>query len=80
MVSPELHLVLKEDGSMRNQWLRAVVGFVWGLLLFLGVAWSLKLALGSTWSGSAVVSQVVLKTVLVVAALIGWTLLGRTRS
>jgi hypothetical protein len=27
---------------MRNHWLRAVVGFVWGLLLFLGIAWTLK--------------------------------------
>jgi membrane protease YdiL (CAAX protease family) len=30
---------------MRNHWLRAVVGFVWGLLLFLGIAWSLKIVL-----------------------------------
>ena len=30
---------------MRNHWLRAVVGFVWGLLLFLGVAWPLKIVL-----------------------------------
>src|SRR5208282_1192948 len=63
---------------MRNRWLRALVGFVWGLLLFLGVAWSLKLGLGSTRSGSAVVSQIVLKTALVLVALIGWKLLGRS--
>ena len=65
---------------MRNQWLRAFVGFVWGLLLFLGVAWSLKLGLGSAGNGSAVVSQIVLKTALVVIALIGWKLLGKPLS
>jgi len=62
----------------QHKWLRAVIGFVWGLLLFLALAWSLKFGLGPTWSGSAVVSQVVLKTVLVLVALIGWKLLGRT--
>jgi membrane protease YdiL (CAAX protease family) len=63
--------------NMRNQLLRSFVGFVWGLLLFRGVAWGLKLGLGSTASGSAVVSQIVLKTALVLVALIGWKLLGR---
>jgi len=65
---------------MRNQWLRALVGFVWGLLLFLAVAWSLKLGLGSTLSGSAGLSQVVLKTALVLVAVCGWKLLGRSPS
>ena len=65
---------------MQNHWLRAVVGFVWGLLLFLGVAWSLRIGLGSTASGSAVISQIVLKTALVVVALVGWKLLGRPLS
>ena len=64
-------------GRMRNQWVRAFLGFVWGLLLFLAVAWSLKFGLGSTVTESAVVSQVVLKTALVLVALVGWTLLGR---
>jgi membrane protease YdiL (CAAX protease family) len=64
---------------MRNQWLRAFVGFVWGLLLFRGVAWALKLGLGTTASGSAVVSQIVLKTALIFVALIGWKLLGRSK-
>jgi membrane protease YdiL (CAAX protease family) len=63
---------------MHNRWLRAFLGFVWGLLLFLGVAWSLKLALGSMVTASAVVSQVVLKTTLVLVALIVWKLLGRS--
>jgi len=65
---------------MRTQWLRALVGFVWGLLLFLGVAWSLKVGLGSTMRGSAVLSQVILKTALVLVALFGWKLLGRSIS
>jgi membrane protease YdiL (CAAX protease family) len=63
---------------MRKKWLRAFVGFVWGLLLFLGIARSLKLGLGSTISGSPIVSQIVLKTALVLAALIVWKLLGRS--
>jgi membrane protease YdiL (CAAX protease family) len=67
-------------GNMRNRWLRALVGFVWGLLLFLGVARSLKLGLASTGSGSPVISQVVMKTTLVLVALFGWTLLGRSTS
>ena len=62
---------------MRNQWLRAFVGYVWGLLLFFGVAWALKRGLGSMESGSAVVSQIVLKSALVLVALIGWNLLKR---
>ena len=47
---------------MRDQRLRATVGFGWGLLLFLGVASSVKLGFSSTVSRSAVISQVVLKT------------------
>ena len=65
---------------MRNQWLRALAGFVWGLLLFLGLARSFRLGLGPTTSGSAVLSQLVLKTALVLVALIGWKLLGRSFS
>jgi membrane protease YdiL (CAAX protease family) len=61
---------------MRNQLLRAIFGFGWGLLLFLGVARSLRLALGSIVSDSPVVSQVVLKTALVLIALVGWKLIG----
>ena len=62
---------------MRNQWVRALVGFVCGFLLFLVLAWALRRGLGPTWSGSAVLSQLVLKTVLVLAALVAWKLLGR---
>jgi membrane protease YdiL (CAAX protease family) len=65
-------------GAMRNPWLRALVGFVGGLLLFLVVAWALKLLLGSTVSGSAVLSQIVLKTAMVLIALLVWKLLGRS--
>jgi membrane protease YdiL (CAAX protease family) len=60
---------------MRNQWLRGLVGFVWGLLVFLGIAWSLRLGLGSTLTTSAAMSQIVLKTVLVLVALVAWKLL-----
>jgi membrane protease YdiL (CAAX protease family) len=62
---------------MRNEKLRALFGFVWGLLLFLGVAWLLRLGLGSTVLSSAVISQIVLKTVLILVALAGWKVLGR---
>lgn len=65
---------------MRSPWLRALTGFVWGLLLFLGVAWSVKLVLGLTSRGSAFLSQIVLKTALVVVALVGWKLLGKSFS
>ena len=61
---------------MRNQRLRALVGFVWGSLLFLAVARSVKLGLGAM-SGSVVVSQIVFKTALIVVALIAWKLMGR---
>jgi Type II CAAX prenyl endopeptidase Rce1-like len=63
---------------MRSQWLRAFAGFVWGLALFLLIARLLKFGLGSTASGSAIVSQVVLKTALIVVALMGWKVLGRS--
>jgi membrane protease YdiL (CAAX protease family) len=64
---------------MRNQWPRAFADFAWGLSLFLGVARLLRLGLGSSASASAVVSQIVLKTALVLVALIGWKLLGRSK-
>jgi hypothetical protein len=69
--------LLKADRSMRKQWLRSVIGFVCGLVLFLAVASLLSLVLGPPGKSSAVVSQLVLKTVLVLVALIGWKLLGR---
>jgi membrane protease YdiL (CAAX protease family) len=62
---------------MLKQWGRALLGFVWGLLLFLAVAWSLKSGLGATVIESAVVSQIILKTTLVLVALVAWKLLGR---
>ena len=63
-----------------HQRLRALLGFVWGFLLFLGVAWSLRFASGLTTRDSPVMSQVVLKTVLVLIALIGWKLCGGSLS
>jgi membrane protease YdiL (CAAX protease family) len=63
---------------MRNQWLRACAGFVWGMALFLLIARLLKFGLGSTVTGSAILSQVVLKTALILVALIGWKLLGKS--
>jgi len=62
---------------MRNQSLRALFGFIWGLLLFLAVARVLRLVLSSTVIGSPVISQVALKTALILVAFIGWNLLGR---
>ena len=61
---------------MRNQRLRALIGFVWGLLLFLAVARSVKLGL-SGMSGSVLVSQIVFKTTLILVAFIAWKLMGR---
>jgi membrane protease YdiL (CAAX protease family) len=62
---------------MQNQWVRALLGFIWGLVLFFAIAWLLKLGLGSAVTESAVVSQIVLKTTLVVVALVAWKLTGR---
>jgi hypothetical protein len=62
---------------MRKPWLRAACGFLWGLLLFLAAAWILRLGLASTGSASAVTSQIVLKTALILVALGGWKLLRR---
>ena len=39
---------------MRNPWVRAAVGFVWGLSLFLAIGWLLKLGLGPEWKGSPI--------------------------
>jgi Type II CAAX prenyl endopeptidase Rce1-like len=60
---------------MRDPRLRALWGFVWGLALFLAVARLLKLGLGSTNAASPVISQIVLKTALIVVALFGWMVL-----
>jgi membrane protease YdiL (CAAX protease family) len=62
---------------MRNQWVRALVGYVWGLALFLGIAWLLKQGLASSTVQSAVVSQIVLKGTLILVALAGWLVLRR---
>jgi membrane protease YdiL (CAAX protease family) len=62
---------------VRSQWLRGLAGIVWGFLLFLGIAWSLRFGLGSSLTGAAVLSQIVLKTVLVIVALVAWKLLGK---
>ncbi len=65
---------------MRNPWVRAVVGFVVGLLLFLGIAYSLKAVLKPEWAASPVISQIVLKTTMIVVALVVWLALGRQLS
>jgi membrane protease YdiL (CAAX protease family) len=65
---------------LQNQRLRALIGFIWGLALFLAVAWLLKLGLGSAAIKSAAVSQIVLKTTLALVAIIGWKLQGRPSS
>ena len=38
---------------MRNRWVRAVIGFVWGLGLFFAIAYGLKFALPSRPAGAA---------------------------
>ncbi|HEV7999028.1 MAG TPA: CPBP family intramembrane glutamic endopeptidase [Planctomycetaceae bacterium] len=63
---------------MQNQRVRAVIGFVWGLLLFLGLAYSLKAALPSALIGSPVRWQLVLKGTMVVLALLGWAMQRRS--
>lgn len=65
---------------MRNLWVRAVVGFVVGLLLFLGIAYSLKAVLKPEWAASPVISQIVLKTTMIVVAVVAWLALGRQLS
>jgi membrane protease YdiL (CAAX protease family) len=62
---------------MRNQSVRAVLGFIWGLLLFLGLAYSLKAVLPTTVTESPVRSQLVLKGSMVLVALLGWTIQRR---
>jgi membrane protease YdiL (CAAX protease family) len=71
------HLRNLASNHMHKQRLRAFVGFAWGLLLFLAIAWSLKFGLRSVMTSSAVVGQLVLKTTLVVVAMLGWKLLRR---
>jgi membrane protease YdiL (CAAX protease family) len=62
---------------MRNPWVRAVIGFAVGLLLFFALAWSLRQTLSPTILESPALSQVVLKTALVVVALLAWSLTRR---
>ncbi|MFO0890218.1 MAG: CPBP family intramembrane glutamic endopeptidase [Isosphaeraceae bacterium] len=65
---------------MSNGWVRAGAGFVWGLALFLAVAFGLKWVMGSTATTSPVLSQVVLKGLLIVVAVAVWALMGRPLS
>src|ERR1700732_3739106 len=65
---------------MRNLWVRALVGYVWGLLLFLAVAYSSKYGLDALGNYSAVVSQIAIKGALVLVALAAWKLPGRPLS
>jgi hypothetical protein len=61
---------------MRNRWQRALLGFVWGLALFLAIAWPLKPLLRATGLDSAFFAQVALKTALVLVGLVAWKTLG----
>ena len=56
----------------------AFVGFTWGFLLFLAIGTALELGLGPMWTQSAVVSQIVLKSALIVVAIAAWKLLNKT--
>jgi membrane protease YdiL (CAAX protease family) len=83
---------------MRNRWVRAVVGFVWGLGLFFVFGYGLKYFFGSStgssagaapastmeglppklaWNDPVLVSQVALKTGMILVALVVWALLRR---
>ncbi len=62
---------------MRDQRVRALVGFVWGILLFLGLAYALKAILPAEVIGSPIRSQLMLKGSMVVLALVGWALQRR---
>ena len=74
---PDRLLVLKDEGPDAKSMGCAGVGYVVGLALFWAVAKALKPVLGPTSSESPVLSQLVLKTVLVLVALLAWKLLGR---
>jgi membrane protease YdiL (CAAX protease family) len=69
-----------QDQSMRNPWIRALVGYLWGVLLFLAVAYSFKYALDALGNHSATVSQIVMKGTLVLLALAAWKFSGRPAS
>jgi membrane protease YdiL (CAAX protease family) len=62
---------------MRDQTRRALLGFVWGLMLFFAVARLLKIAVSPAVRESPVLSQIVLKSAIILIALIGWKLLHR---
>ncbi|HET6326657.1 MAG TPA: CPBP family intramembrane glutamic endopeptidase [Planctomycetaceae bacterium] len=62
---------------MRDQRVRALVGFVWGILLFMGLAYALKAVLPAEVVGSPIRSQLVLKGSMVVLAFLGWALQRR---
>jgi hypothetical protein len=62
---------------MRNLWVRALDGYVWGLGLFLVVAYSFRYGLDALGNHSAVVSQIAMKGTLVLIALAAWKLMGR---
>jgi membrane protease YdiL (CAAX protease family) len=62
---------------MRNPWVRALDGYIWGLGLFLAVAYSFKYGLDALGNHSAVVSQIAMKGTLVLIALAAWKLMGR---
>jgi membrane protease YdiL (CAAX protease family) len=83
---------------MRNRWVRAIIGFLWGLGLFFAIGYGLKSVFGSStgsstaaapastsegpppklaWNDPILVSQVALKTGMILVALILWAMLRR---
>jgi len=62
---------------MKSGWPRAIAGFAWGISLFLVIAWGMKVAIRSMPDASPAISQVALKLVLILAAMVAWKGLGR---
>jgi membrane protease YdiL (CAAX protease family) len=62
---------------MQKAIVRALVGYLWGLLLFLALAYSLKFAFTASGGVTPAVSQIVLKGLMIVIALAGWMALRR---
>lgn len=62
---------------MHKPIVRALVGYTWGLLLFLALAYSLKFAFDAYGGVTPAVSQIVVKGLMIVIALVGWLALRR---
>jgi hypothetical protein len=62
---------------MQKAIVRALVGYLWGLWLFLALAYSLKFTFDLSGGVTTAVSQIVVKGLMIVIALAGWMALRR---